>query len=336
MSISEINKMHAFFFNNGKIITNQVDEEIIIEVMNLKKKFGDFYAVNGVDFQIQKGELFSLLGPNGAGKSTIIRMLTTTLKLSEGNVTISGYNLKKEKEEIKKLIGVCPQNNVIYGLLSAEQNVEFVAKMHGLSNEETKERVHYLLDVMNISGRKDSSRNFSGGMKKRLNLVMSLIHSPRILFLDEPSAGLDPQARRLVWNFIKSLKQFGITIILTTHDMAEADVLSDHIAIIDKGKIIAFGTPDELKEKSNKDQEIDITFKNDEDCVYTKSKLQHLSNITDIFELSGIMLKIRYTGGINTLKNEILENSKNIISLNLKERTLEDVFLKLTGRSLRD
>ena len=336
MSISEIKKFPAFFFNNGRTKTFQKDSEIIIAVKNLKKKFGDFYAVNGVDFHIQKGELFSLLGPNGAGKSTIIRMLTTTLKLSEGNVTISGYNLKKEKEEIKKLIGVCPQNNVIYGFLSAEQNVEFVAKMHGLANEEAKERAQYLLDVMNISGRKDSSRNFSGGMKKRLSLIMSLIHSPRILFLDEPSAGLDPQARRLVWNFIKSLKQFGITIILTTHDMAEADVLSDHIAIIDKGKRIAFGTPDELKEKSNEDQEVDIIFKHDKDCANTKKKLQYLSNITEIIELNRIGLKIRFKGGINTLKNEILENSENLISLNLKERTLEDVFLKLTGRSLRD
>jgi ABC-2 type transport system ATP-binding protein len=213
--------------------------EFIIEVQDLKKSFNGIKAVDGINLKIRKGELFSLLGPNGAGKSTTIRMLTTVLKPTDGDARINDYGLIKEKDKIKPLIGVCPQENVVFEALTAEDNVEFVGRMHGMDSSDIKERKKLLLEKMNIAGRKKPAKSFSGGMKRRLSLVMSLIHQPQILFLDEPSAGLDPQARRLVWDFIKDLKKTGMTIILTTHDMIEADVLSDHIAIMDQGKIIA-------------------------------------------------------------------------------------------------
>ncbi len=311
-------------------------DEFIIEVQGLEKTFGGFKAVDGINLHIRKGELFSLLGPNGAGKSTTIKMLTTVLKPSNGNARINNYRLIKEKMKIKPLIGVCPQENVIFEALTAEDNVKFVAHMHGMDFDEINIRTKALLEKMNIAGRKKAAKSFSGGMKRRLNLVMSLIHYPQILFLDEPSAGLDPQGRRLVWDFINDLKKTGMTIILTTHDMIEADVLSDHIAIMDHGKIIAFGTSEELKNSSSNGNILEFSFFSNKELIQAQKKLKEIDNVTKITEIENNKLVLSFSGGIKTFKEEILNCVDSFKTLQFREDTLEDIFLKLTGRGLRD
>ena len=222
--------------------------EIAIETHNLKKYFNDIHAVDGIDLQIPKGSLFGILGPNGAGKTTTIRMLSTVLHPTDGNATVLGFDFKKETREIKKRIGVCPQELVIYPRLTARENIHLIAQMHGMIKKDYKERTDELLGKMNLLERANSLvKKFSGGMKRRINVLMAVIHEPELLFFDEPTAGLDPQSRRVVWDFIRDFQEKECTIILTTHNMEEADDLSDELIIIDHGKIIAQGTPDELK-----------------------------------------------------------------------------------------
>lgn len=322
--------------NPNQFYENRDSTEFIIEVQDLAKSFNGLKAVDGINLKIRKGELFSLLGPNGAGKSTTIRMLTTVLKPTNGDARIKDYSLLKEKNKIKLLIGVCPQENVIFEALTAEDNVEFVGRMHGMDPADIKKRTNTLLEKMNIAGRKKSAKTFSGGMKRRLNLVMSLIHQPQILFLDEPTAGLDPQARRLVWDFIKDLKNTGMTIILTTHDMLEADALSDHIAIMDLGKIIAFGTLQELKSSSSNGNILEFSFSSRDELVQAKSKLEQIKNVKKISEIGNNKLNISFAGGVMTFKREILKEIESFKTLHFREDSLEDIFLKLTGRGLRD
>ncbi len=315
---------------------NKHTGEFIIIVQDLKKSFNGIKAVDGISLKVRKGELFSLLGPNGAGKSTTIRMLTTVLKPTNGDARIKDYSLLKEKDKITPLIGVCPQENVVFEALTAEDNVEFVGRMHGMDSGDIKKRMKILLEKMNIAQRKKPAKSFSGGMKRRLNLVMSLIHQPQILFLDEPSAGLDPQARRLVWDFIKDLRNTGMTIILTTHDMVEADVLSDHIAIMDYGKIIASGTLEELKNSSHNGNILEFSFFSREDLIKVKNKLNQIDNVKKITEMENNKIIISFTGGVKTFKREILPEVEFFKTLHFREDSLEDIFLKLTGRGLRD
>jgi ABC-2 type transport system ATP-binding protein len=336
MNVSLKKEAQKIYSESNQIPNLMDSSDYIIEVRELEKSFNDIKAVDGVSFKIRKGELFSLLGPNGAGKSTTIRMLTTVLKPTNGNARIQDYSLIKQKNKIKTLIGVCPQDNIVFGALTAEDNVEFVGRMHGMKRDELFMRSKYLLEKMNISGRKKPVKSFSGGMKRRLNLVMSLIHQPTILFLDEPTAGLDPQARRLVWDFIKELKQTGMTIILTTHDMIEADSLSDHIAIMDQGKIIAFGTLEELKRNSSNGNILDFNFSSKKELIQAKDQLEQIPNVKNIKEKENNKLTISFSGGIETFKNEILNKVNSFKALQFREDSLEDIFLKLTGRRLRD
>ena len=336
MNVSIKEKAQIEYSDPNQFYENNYTTEFIIEVQDLEKSFNDVKAVDGISFKIRKGELFALLGPNGAGKSTTIRMLTTVLKPTNGNARITEYSLLKEKNEIKPLIGVCPQENVVFGALTAEDNVKFVGHMHGMDPTVIKERMNILLEKMNIAGRKKPVKSFSGGMKRRLNLIMSLIHHPQILFLDEPTAGLDPQARRLVWDFIKELKISGMTIVLTTHDMIEADSLSDHIAIMDNGKIIAFGTLEELKSGSSNGNILEFSFSSRRELIQAKTKLEQIANIKKITEMENSKLVISFSGGIETFKQEILQKVDSFKTLHFREDSLEDIFLKLTGRGLRD
>ncbi len=318
-------------------------DSTIIDIQNVKKYFKDVKAVGGVSLKVKKGELFSILGPNGAGKTTLVRILTTILTPTSGNAYIKGHSVKSEKSEIVRFIGVCPQEIVIYDILRAEENVEFVAHMHGISNKEAKEKAKSLLEKFGIAGRKTWSKNFSGGMKRRLNLVMALVFDPEILFLDEPTAGLDPQARRLVWDYIRELKNKDITIILMTHDMVEADALSDRVAIIDRGKIIAQGTPTELKEKHGSDNVLEISFIEQIDLNIVKNSLGKIPFVTNTKEISKKgrkTLLISFKGGlkefIHILQSGIINNIDEVENMKFRQNSLEDVFLNLTGRRLRD
>ncbi len=312
---------------------------ICIEIQNLVKNFKDVKAVNGISLNIKEGELFGLLGPNGAGKTTLIRMLTTTLTPSSGDAKINKFSIKTQKNEIVKLIGVCPQDNIFYNELTAEENVIFVAQMHGIPLQESKERTNAMLQKLGIAGKKRWAKKFSGGMKKRLNLVMSLIHEPKILFLDEPTAGLDPQARRIVWDFIRELKGKGNTILLLTHDMLEADALSDHIAIIDNGEIIANGTPAELKDEHGGENVLEISFYKEADVAIMKNQLKEISFVQNWKEFGERTLLIPFRGGMKNYLKILQKMSEKIIdveNMKFRQNSLEDVFLNLTGRRLRD
>ena len=322
---------------------SEIEDSTIIEIKDLKKHFKEVKAVDGVSLKIKKGELFSILGPNGAGKTTLVRMLTTVLTPTSGDAIIKGYSIFKGKNEIVKIIGVCPQEITIYEVLRAEENVEFTAAMHGISRKEAREKAKKLLEKFGIAGRKDWSKNFSGGMQRRLNLAMALVFEPKILFLDEPTAGLDPQARRLVWDFIRDLKKEDITIILMTHDMVEADSLSDRVAILDYGKVIALGTPAELKEKYGSDNVLELSFFEQDELGTAKENLEKISFVTNWKEISRKERKtllISFQGGLKNLvqilQQGIINNINEVENLKFRQNSLEDVFLNLTGRRLRD
>ena len=232
-------------------------KEMAIVIENLTKKFEDVTAIDGLSLQVEKGELFGLLGPNGAGKTTTIKILCGLLEPTKGTATVGGYDVQRDSAKMKELIGVCPQDTAVYPYLTGMENVEFFGNLYAMSKAKLKENAKKLLDKMSLSqdaGRR--VRKYSGGMKRRINLIMALIHDPEIAFLDEPTAAMDPQSRHAVWDFIKDLEKQGKTIILTTHYMEEAEELCGRVGIIDHGKLIALGSPKELmKENDAKDLE---------------------------------------------------------------------------------
>ncbi len=234
------------------------DNPNAIEVKDLKKIYAgrnvikEVKAVDGISFAINKGELFGFLGPNGAGKTTTINILCGLLDQTEGDAYVGGYNVKKDMSKIKELIGVCPQQASVYQYLNAKENIEFFGKLHLVSKEKIKERMEKFLELLGLSEAANrSAKKYSGGMLRQLNLIVALISDPPILFLDEPTVGMDARVRRTTWSFIKSLKDKNKTVVLTTHYIEEAEALCDRVAIIDFGKLVALGSPKELIEKHN-------------------------------------------------------------------------------------
>lgn len=229
------------------------DSENIIEVNNLSKKFKDFIAVNNVTFSVKKGSIFAFLGPNGAGKTTTIKMLTTLLDPTEGTILINGYNALIEKDDARKSFGIVFQDPSLDDELTAEENMEFHAVLYSVPMAHRKKTIKDLLTLVELCDRKDNLvKTFSGGMKRRLEIARGLLHHPKILFLDEPTIGLDPQTRNHLWSYISELnKKEGITVFLTTHYIEEAENIADHVAIIDHGKIVSQGTPEELIKKTD-------------------------------------------------------------------------------------
>lgn len=221
-----------------------------IVVKSLTKKFEDVTAVDGLDLQIEKGELFGLLGPNGAGKTTTIKILCGLLEPTSGSATVGGYDVLKDASKVKELIGVCPQDTAAYPFLSGRENVELFGNLHTMPKEKLKKSTDELLGKMSLS--EDANRRvgkYSGGMKRRINLIMALVHDPEIAFLDEPTVGMDPQSRHTVWDFIRELKKKSKTVVLTTQYMEEAEQLCDRVGIIDHGKLIALAAPEQLMDK---------------------------------------------------------------------------------------
>lgn len=220
-----------------------------IKIENLTKKFGNFLAVGGISLEIKEGELFGLLGPNGAGKTTTISMLSTLLKPTSGSAKICGFDAAEEKDMVRRSIGIVFQDPSLDDELSGRENMDLHGRLYGISKEIREERIEELLNLVELKEKADNIvKSYSGGMKRRLEIARGLMHRPKVLFLDEPTIGLDPQTRRKIWNYIKDLnKKENITLVLTTHYMDEADILCDKIAIIDNGKIAALDTPENLK-----------------------------------------------------------------------------------------
>ncbi len=303
-----------------------------VQTFNLTREFDGLVAVNGINLEIKKGELFSLLGPNGAGKTTTINMLCCLLKPTKGTASILGYDIAKEPFKVKKLIGVSPQDTVLSERLNCWENLALIGKVHGMSSKEVKGRSKELLETMGLVERsKDQVRKFSGGMKRRLSIAMALVHEPEVLFLDEPTLGLDPQARRAVWEYIAELKGKK-TILLTTHYMEEADFLSARIGIIDEGRIVALGTPEELKTNFLKTRSMVISGENLTDEVIEDLQRKY----SKVEEVNG-GLKISHKDlNFKEIVDYLHSRGVTIYSAALEQPTLEDVFIQITGKRLRD
>jgi len=303
-----------------------------VQTFKLTKNFNGLVAVNGVDLEIQQGELFSLLGPNGAGKTTTIRMLCCLLKPTRGTASILGYDVVKTPFAVKKLIGVSPQDTILSERLNCWENLALIGKVHGLSSEEVKGRSQELLETMGLMERaKDQVRKFSGGMKRRLSIAMALVSDPQVLFLDEPTLGLDPQARRAIWEYIAELKGKK-TILLTTHYMEEADFLSDRIGIIDEGKVVALGTPQELKTSPLEMRSMVVSTEN-----LTAEVISDLQSKYSRLEMAKGRLRISHKElDFKEIVDYLHSRGVTVYSAVLEQPTLEDVFIQITGKKLRD
>jgi len=304
---------------------------IAIETRDLTRAFGNLVAVDKINLKINKGELFAFLGPNGAGKTTTINMLSCLLKPTAGTASIYGFDINKEPYEIKSIIGISPQETSISEWLNPIENLMLMGRIHGLSSSEARNRALELTKTMGLSQRsKDIVKKFSGGMKRRLSIMMALIHNPEVIILDEPTLGLDPQARRAMWDFISKLKG-SKTILLTTHYMEEADYLADRIGIIDDGKIVALGTSRDLKIGMVKKQTLIISAWNITNKVMASLRKIHKDALLEgnTIKISGEHLDLK------EIVNRLSDDGAVVRSAYVKEPTLEDVFLDITGKELR-
>ncbi|MGE5643815.1 MAG: ATP-binding cassette domain-containing protein [Byssovorax cruenta] len=308
-----------------------------IEVENLRKSFGDFQAVQGASFEAQAGEVLSLLGPNGAGKSTTISMLSGLLDPTSGDACIMGHSILREPEEAKKSLGVVPQEIALYPDLSARENLVFWGKMYGLRGAALKSRVDEVLEVIGLTDRqKDHVGKFSGGMKRRVNIGAALLHKPEVVIMDEPTVGIDPQSRRHILDNVKELNQKGMTVLYTTHYMEEAAELSHHIAIMDKGKVIAYGTHDELIRMVGEQTRIDLTL--NAEAGKLLAAWRETEGVARIDSTDGKVTAL--VDDSNRVLPRLFDAASKvgvrITSVDIQEPNLETVFLHLTGRALRD
>lgn len=308
-----------------------------IEVKNLKKSFGDFQAVQDANFTAVSGEVLSLLGPNGAGKSTTISMLSGLLNPTAGDASIMGHSVRKEPAAAKKSLGVVPQDIALYPDLSARENLVFWGKMYGLRGADLKQRVDEVLEIIGLADRqKDHVGKFSGGMKRRVNIGAALLHKPEVVIMDEPTVGIDPQSRRHILDNVKELNQQGMTVLYTTHYMEEAAELSHHIAIMDKGRVIAYGTHDELIKMVGEQTRIDLTLNTE--AAKILSAWQKVDGVSRIDSLDGKVTAL--VDDSNRVLPHLFETASRenvrITSVDIQEPNLETVFLHLTGRALRD
>jgi len=305
----------------------------IIKIEGLRKNFGEIAAVDRLSFDVFKNEIFGLLGPNGAGKTTTINMICGLLSPTEGKITFGSYQGKDHKS----IIGYCPQENIFYPKLTCLEQLLFIGQMYGHSSKTVKVRAIELLCQMGLEEKANKwASSLSGGMKRRLNICLALVHNPEILVLDEPEAGLDPQSRILVRDFIKAFGKEK-TIILTTHNMDEADRLADRVAIIDHGKLLLLDTPNNLKRTVGEGDILELVFAKRCDSAINKF-VENVSSISMDVKINTDSVLIKHTNIIEQLaliKNLAETNGLSISEIKLRENTLEDVFIHLTGRNLR-
>jgi len=306
----------------------------MIQVTNLSKSFDNIQAVNDVSFNIEQGEIFGLLGPNGAGKSTTINMMSTILQADSGSVSIDGIDVKTNPNACKQLIGVVPQEISLYEELSAYDNLLFWGNLYNIPSKDLKEIINETLDLIGLSELKnDLIKTYSGGMKRRINIAAALLHKPKVLFMDEPTVGIDPQSRNLIFEVIETLNKKGMTIIYTTHYMEEVERLCKRIAIIDSGKILAIGTQEELQNLVNIKERIQLEFETlfEDDVAKLRKLLNHDMQQNDT-KLS-IESNVKQLAKIISVCNQL---QLDIIDIELKKVNLESIFLSLTGKQLRD
>lgn len=304
---------------------------VVIKIEDLSKHFGKIKAVDGVNLEIFEGEIFGLLGPNGAGKTTIIRMLCGLARPSSGKATVGGYDIVRDSVKVRRIVGVVPQSNVLDRELTVKGNLVYHAKLHGMKKSSYEKSITNVLNLVGMKEKQDSDPiTLSGGMKRRTTIAKALVHEPEVLFLDEPTTGLDPQSKRALWDRILTLSKKGITMILTTHYMEEAELLCNRIGIIDRGKIIALDTPRGLKKMLKGQAVIEVAH----DGTLKPSDLKNC-DFVDELDVKQDNLRI-YTKKKKETASFLFSNyGESILSVDFHEPTLEDVFLHLTGKELR-
>jgi len=310
---------------------------IAIQVSNLHKSFGEIKAVRGVSFDVQPGEIFGLLGPNGAGKTTTISMLATLLRPDEGDASIMGHSLRHDPMAVKSVLGVVPQEIALYEDLSARENLTFWGKMYGLRGAKLRQRVNEVLDLIGLSDRANGRvGTFSGGMKRRVNIGVALLHKPQVIYMDEPTAGIDPQSRRNILDSVVTLKDQGMTVLYTTHYMEEAQELCNHIAIMDHGRVMACGTHEELVQLVGEQTRIDLTL--NVEAVRVLETWQAIEGVSRVSTENGLVTVLVKDSNLvlPRLFEAATRLSARITSVDIREPNLEAVFLHLTGRALRD
>ena len=311
----------------------------ILEVQNLVKKYGDFTAVKGISFDIRDGEIFSLLGPNGAGKTTTISMLSTLYAPTSGDATIAGHSISKEPMAVRNAIGVVPQDLALYEDLTAKENLKFWGQMYGLSGKSLTNRVDEVLEQIGLTDKaKDRVKTYSGGMKRRVNIGVGLLHKPKLLFMDEPTVGIDPQSRRAILDTVKDLNKQGMTVLYTTHYMEEAEELSNRVGIIDHGELIAIGTQQELTKQVGETETLLLHIGENEDPEALATAFKSIKEVLEANVVNHEVSVITHSAK-DVLASVVMkanERGIKIHSIDIREPNLEAVFLHLTGRALRD
>ena len=308
-----------------------------IQVENLTKKFNGFTAVDNISFYVGTGELFGLLGPNGAGKTTTINMLSTLLKSTSGRAEVAGFDIDRHKDDVRKSIGIVFQEPALDTKLTGRENLDFHAMMYGMSKNERRERIQEVLTLVELEEKSGVLvENYSGGMKRRLEIARGLIHHPLVLFLDEPTLGLDAQTRRHIWDYIKKLnREAEVTIILTTHYMEEADFLCERVAIMDNGTFVALDSPGRLKDILGGDV---VSLEVTGDPISLKEKYKEVDWIKTV-AVYGQVLSLTMEKGerrIPTLITMAQSSGLEVTCVNLRKPSLEDVFIQFTGKTIRE
>ncbi len=308
----------------------------MLVVTELHKKYGSFVAVDSVSFRINDGEVYGLLGPNGAGKSSTIKVLSCLTKPDGGHVQIDGLDIVAQQAQVKTRIGIVPQDIALYDDFSAKENLLFFGRLYGMHGADLRKRADELLEAVGLLERgKDHVGSFSGGMKRRINIAAGLMHRPKMVYLDEPTVGIDPQSRRLILDLVKRLNTEGLTVLFTTHYMEEAEELCHRIGIIDFGKIIAEGTIPELRAVAGEVSPIEIELRD----VPTPQQLEALGPIVESLTVDGSRLSLLCRDSKTALPailQSLAQTGARVHHLEMDEPDLETVFLKLTGRRLRD
>lgn len=313
-----------------------------IEVKGLQKRFGDVHALRRASFTVERGEIFGLLGPNGAGKTTLIRILLALLPPTAGGAKVMGIDVAAQPEEVRRLVGWVPQERAMDGLLTARENLLFVAGLHHIRPQEAEERAAELLALVELSGDADRlTRHYSGGMRRRLQLAMGLIHQPQVLLLDEPSLGLDVQTRRRIWSHIEEFRELGTTVLLTTHYLDEADAICDRVAIIDYGEIKALDTPTTLKERHGGPPVLMMEWGGNADDSSRLALVADLETMPDVEHVAvrNNGIRVRGKDGVAVTKAVLAACERRGVAptrLAVRQPTLDDVFLSITGESLGD
>ena len=310
-----------------------------IAVENIVKRYGAFEAVKGVSFSVADGEIFGLLGPNGAGKSTLIRMMTTLVPITSGRAMVAGYDVAKDPDAVRRMIGVIPQALTSDPDLTVEENLSIYAKLYSVPKAERLRNIDEVLEAVDlVKWRGAQTKTLSGGMRRRLEIARGLVHNPHIFFLDEPTTGLDPVSRIAVWEMLDNLRKTRhLTMLITTHYMEEADKLCDRIAIVDHGTLVALGTPSELKHSVPGANVVEVHF--DRETAEWQERLEKLDGVTSVqAESAGFYRVLTSSGSTTTMQLVELAASlgETLTSLSVQNTSLDDVFVHYTGRQLRD